>query len=85
MIKQTKNKKIKRRLEGVVVSDKMNKTRVVAVTRLKKHPKYHKYYKVTKRYKAHDESNRYKVGDKVVIQETRPLSKEKRWVIVEKL
>jgi len=85
MIKQTENKKIKRRLEGVVVSDKMNKTRVVAVTRLKKHPKYHKYYKVTKRYKAHDESNRYKVGDKVVIQETRPLSKEKRWVIVEKL
>ena len=85
MIKQTENKKIKRRLEGVVVSDKMNKTRVIAVTRLKKHPKYHKYYKVTKRYKAHDESNRYKVGDKVVIQETRPLSKEKRWVIVEKL
>jgi len=78
-------KKIRRRLEGVVVSDKMNKTRVVAVTRLKKHPKYHKYYKVTKRYKAHDEKNEYKIGDRVVIQETRPLSKEKRWIIVEKL
>jgi small subunit ribosomal protein S17 len=86
MINQTQQiKKIRRRLEGVVVSDKTNKTRVVAVTRLKKHPKYHKYYKVTKRYKTHDEKNEYKVGDKVVIQETRPLSKEKRWVVIRKL
>ena len=70
-----------RRLQGIVVSDKMNKTRVVAVTRLKKHPRYLKYYKVTKRFKAHDENNEYKVGDKVIIEETRPLSKEKRWRI----
>jgi len=74
----------KRTLEGVVVSDKMMKTRVIAVTRQKKHPRYHKYYKVTTRYKAHDEKNEYKEGDKVVIRETRPLSREKRWVIVEK-
>jgi small subunit ribosomal protein S17 len=71
-------------LKGVVVSDKMTKTVVVAVTRLKKHPKYKKYYKVTKKYKAHDEKNEYHVGDKVVIQETRPLSKEKRWIAVSK-
>jgi len=70
-----------RKLQGIVVSDKMNKTRVVAVTRLKKHPRYLKYYKVTKRFKAHDENNEYKVGDKVIIEETRPLSKEKRWRI----
>jgi small subunit ribosomal protein S17 len=78
------NKKI-RTLKGVVVSDKMTKTVIVAVTRLKKHPKYKKYYKVTKKYKAHDEKNEYHVGDKVIIQETRPLSKEKRWIVVKKL
>lgn len=69
-------------LHGIVVSDKMQKTVVVAVTRLKKHPKYKKQYKVTRRFKAHDEENRYKTGDKVAIQETRPLSKDKRWKIV---
>lgn len=74
----------KRKLEGVVVSDAMQKTRVVAVSRLKKHPKYHKYYKVTMRFKAHDEKNEYKTGDKVTIEETRPMSKEKRWIIVSK-
>ncbi len=67
------------------MSDKMFKTRVVAVERLKKHRRYGKYYRVTKRYKAHDEKNEYKVGDKVIIQETRPLSKEKRWKIVQKI
>jgi len=70
-----------RKLQGVIVSDKMNKTRVVAVTRFKKHPRYLKYYKVTKKFKAHDEKNEYKLGDKVIIEETRPLSKEKRWRI----
>lgn len=70
-----------RKLTGTVVSDKMDKTRVVAVTRLKKHKKYPKYFKVTRRFKAHDEKNEYKSGDKVLIQETRPISKEKRWVI----
>ncbi|HEX4104306.1 MAG TPA: 30S ribosomal protein S17 [Candidatus Paceibacterota bacterium] len=72
----------KRRIAGVVVSDKMQKTRVVAVSRLKKHPKYLKYYKVTTKFKAHDEANEYKTGDEVVIEETRPMSREKRWKIV---
>ena len=74
-----------RKIQGTVVSDKMNKTRVVAVERLKKHPRYGKYFKVTQRFKAHDEKNEYKNGDKVVIQESRPLSREKRWVIVGKI
>ena len=71
-----------RTLKGVVVSDKMTKTVVVAITRLKKHPKYKKYYKVTKRIQAHDEQGTHHIGDNVVIQETRPLSKEKRWTIL---
>lgn len=72
----------KRKLSGIVVSDKMQKTRVIAITRLKKHPKYLKYFKSTSKFKAHDEKNEYHAGDKVVIEETRPLSKDKRWVIV---
>lgn len=75
----------KRRIQGVVVSDKMNKTRVVAVTGTKKHPKYLRLYKVTHRFKAHDENNEYKTGDVVIIEESRPLSRDKRWRIVEKL
>lgn len=74
----------RRKLQGVVVSDKMAKTVVVAVTHDQKHPKYLKYYKVTQRFKAHDENNEYKVGDKVIIEETRPMSKEKRWKVVGK-
>lgn len=62
----------------------MDKTRVVVVSRLKKHPRYKKYYKITRKFKAHDEKNEYKTGDKVVIGETRPLSKEKRWRIISK-
>ena len=76
---------MKRKLEGEVVSDKMNKTRVVAVTRFKKHPRYQKYYKVTRRFKAHDENSEYKTGDKVVIEETKPLSKDNHWRIIGKL
>ncbi len=76
---------MKRKLEGIIISDKMNKTRVIAITRLKKHPRYKKYYKVTRKFKAHDEKNEYKTGDKVVIEEIRPLSKEKRWRIIEKI
>ena len=80
------NKIVKHRtLNGVIVSDRMQKTVVVAVSRLVKHPKYKKYYKVTKRYKAHDEKGEYHTGDKVVIQETKPLSKEKRWIVLEKV
>jgi small subunit ribosomal protein S17 len=76
---------IKRRLEGVIVSDKMQKTVVVTVTRFKKHPKYLKYYKVSRRFKAHDEENVYKTGDRVLIEETRPTSKDKRWKVVTKI
>lgn len=65
--------------EGVVVSAKMAKTVVVVVQRLVKHPQYKKYVKRRARYKAHDEHNHCAVGDRVVISETRPLSKDKRW------
>lgn len=73
---------MKRKLEGTIVSDKMNKTRVVEITRLKMHPRYKKYYKITRRFKAHDEKNEYKTGEKVIIEEIRPLSKDKRWRII---
>ncbi len=72
-----------RKLKGIIVSDKMQATVVVRVDRLRKHPKYHKYYRVSRRYKAHDEGNTHHIGDHVVIQETRPLSKEKRWRVSE--
>ena len=65
--------------EGVVVSDKMDKTIVVAVERLVKHLRYKKYIRQRKHFKVHDEGNRGAVGDRVVIVETRPLSKDKRW------
>ena len=65
--------------EGVVVSDKMDKTVVVAVHRLVKHPRYGKYVKRRTHFKAHDETNDCSVGDRVVIAETRPLSRDKRW------
>ncbi len=74
-----------RTLKGTVVSDKMTKTVVVEVVRLKKHAMYKKYFKVSSRYKAHDEKGEYHTGDVVVIRETRPMSKTKRWVVVEKL
>ncbi|HVY35849.1 MAG TPA: 30S ribosomal protein S17 [Candidatus Paceibacterota bacterium] len=72
----------KKTLKGVVVSDKMTKTVVVAVTRFVKHPKYHKYFKVTKKYKAHDDDNSAKTGDTVEIASVRPMSKDKRFVVV---
>jgi len=75
---------IKKILKGSVVSSKMSKTVVVAVTCLKRHPKYKKQYKVTNRYKAHNESGEFAVGDKVIIQEARPFSKDKRWVVLKK-
>ena len=68
---------------GRVVSDKMNKTRVVAIQQLTRHPLYGKTIRRTKKYKFHDEGNRSRVGDLVKIMETRPLSKEKRWTLVE--
>ncbi|MBO8136876.1 MAG: 30S ribosomal protein S17 [Desulfotomaculum sp.] len=68
---------------GRVVSDKMDKTAVVAVETLSRHPLYGKTVRVTKKYKAHDEDNSCRIGDEVKIMETRPLSKEKRWRVVE--
>lgn len=69
----------KRKLKGTIVSDKMEKTVVVKVERIKQHPKYKKRYWVYKKYKAHVEKGDYKVGDKVVIEECRPISKDKHW------
>jgi len=69
--------------EGLVVSNKMVKTVVVAVEGRKVHPLYKKAIRVTKKYKAHDENSACKIGDKVKIVETRPLSKEKRWRVSE--
>ncbi|RMF62659.1 MAG: 30S ribosomal protein S17 [Cyanobacteria bacterium J069] len=68
---------------GVVVSDKMEKTVVVAVENRAPHPKYQKVMVRTKRYKVHDEENKCKTGDRVRIQETRPLSRTKRWAVVD--
>lgn len=70
---------------GEVVSDRMDKTVVVAVTRRVQHPLYKKMIKKIKKFKAHDEENKYRVGDKVRIVESRPLSREKRWVVLEKV
>lgn len=67
---------------GFVVSDKMKKTITVLVHAYKFHPKYRKRYRVSKKFYAHDPENRYKIGDKVTIYETRPLSKLKHWTVV---
>lgn len=67
--------------EGVVVSDRMQKSVVVQVERLVKHPRYQKYLRLRRRYTAHDERNQCRVGDRVRLVETRPLSKTKRWAV----
>lgn len=69
-------------LSGVVVSDKMKDTIVVSVNRFVKHPKYKKYYKVSKKLKAHDAGNTVHVGDKVRIEETKPISKDKHFILI---
>jgi len=74
-----------RLLHGEVVSDKADKTVVVAVARVKEHPLYRKKYKKTDRFPAHDEKNAYKVGDLVEISETRPLSRTKHWEVTRKV
>ncbi|MFA5831213.1 MAG: 30S ribosomal protein S17 [Candidatus Paceibacterota bacterium] len=74
----------KKKFKGTVVSDKMDKTVVVRVNRFVKHPKYGKFLEKSKRYKAHDETNEYKTGDKVIIEETRPLSKDKTFKVTGK-
>lgn len=80
-IVKPKATKQKRRLEGEVVSNRMQKTVVVRVSRIKRHPKYKKYYRVSQKFKAHDEKNQCQIGDKVIIEETKPLSKDKRWKV----
>ncbi len=75
----TQDRGAHRRMTGLVTSDKMDKTVVVAVTRRLRSPKFHKYVTKRTKYKAHDEKNQYKVGDRVEIVESRPLSREKRW------
>jgi len=72
----------RRVLVGEVVSDKMNKTRVVQVRSASRHSKYHKIVRTARKFKVHDEENSSKQGDSVSILETRPLSKDKRWVLV---
>ena len=69
-------------MQGMIVSHKMQKTAVVRVDALKLHSRYKKYYRSSKKFKAHDEGEEYQAGDLVLIRETRPLSKEKRWKIV---
>ena len=71
----------KKTREGVVVSDKMTKTRVVLIERVYRHPRYERVVRRSKKLKAHDEANASKVGDRVLIEETRPLSKDTRWRI----
>jgi small subunit ribosomal protein S17 len=71
----------RRRMFGTVTSDKMDKTVTVEVVRRTLAPKYKKYVRTRRRYKAHDEKNEFRVGDRVEIQEARPLSKTKRWVV----
>lgn len=75
----------KKQLKGIIVSDKMNKTVVVKVERVVQDPKYKKRYKVHKKYKAHDEKEECKMGDKVIIQECRPISKDKKWRVISKI
>jgi small subunit ribosomal protein S17 len=77
------NRNLRKERVGVVVSNKMEKSIVVAVKRKVKHPKYHKFVNRTTKFMAHDEQNTCTIGDTVKISETRPLSKSKRWRLVE--
>jgi small subunit ribosomal protein S17 len=76
------NKANKRILKGTVVSDKMDKTIVVLIERIKEHRQYRRRYRVSKKYKVHDPEKKFKVWDRVSIQECRPISKEKRWTVL---
>ena len=75
----------KKQLTGTIVSDKMQKTVIVKVERIKEHPKYKRRYKIHKKYKAHVESGEYHIGDKVIIEECRPISKDKKWKVIKKI
>ncbi|MBN1585232.1 30S ribosomal protein S17 [Candidatus Uhrbacteria bacterium] len=81
---EDKAKANKRTLQGKVVSTKMAKTAVVEVVRTKVHPKYRKQFKVTRKFKVHDEKGECRIGDKVRFEETKPISKDKRWRLVGK-
>lgn len=84
-MKTKSNKEITKKgniLKGIVTSDKMDKTVVVSISRFVKHPLYGKFYKISKKYKAHDEENKYKTGDSVEIIETKPISKDKRFKVI---
>lgn len=83
MAEQLNKKRNKRTIKGVVISDKMDKTVVVISVRLVKHPVFHKYVRKNVKYKVHDEKNESKTGDTVLIIEARPMSKEKRWRMLE--
>ena len=72
----------KTRLRGIVISDKMQETVVVSVERLILNVKYKKRLRITKKFKAHNKDNKYKTGDRVIIEECRPMSKDKRWIII---
>ena len=76
--------KTRKQLSGTVVSDKMMKTVTVLVNRFVKHPKYGKFMNISKKYKAHDEEGKYKEGDKVTIEECRPISKDKSFKVIGK-
>ena len=75
----------KKQLQGIITSNKMAKTVVVKVENIKVHPKYKKRYKTHKKYKAHVADGEYSVGDRVLIEECRPISKDKRWQVIKKL
>ena len=75
----------KKTLQGIVVSDKMQKTVVVEVESIKEHPKYKRRYKTHKKFKAHDEKGEFHIGDKVIIEESKPISKDKSWIVVKKI
>jgi small subunit ribosomal protein S17 len=74
--------KILKKFSGLVVGDKSDKTIIVEIERVRLHPKYKKRYKVSRKYKVHDEKNQFHVGDKVSFVECRPLSKDKRWRVI---
>jgi len=73
-----------RKFTGKIISDKMQKTVVVEVESVKVHPKYKRRFKVHKNFKAHDENGEYKMGDVVIIEECRPISKDKKWKVLSK-
>lgn len=76
---------MKNKLQGKVISDKQDKTVVVEITNVKKHPRYEKRYEVHSKFKAHDEENDFEEGDEVIIEETKPISKDKKWKVVKKI